>query len=177
MACCVTSTKPLSEPILESVNLNHRKNFQWNIKWNSNIFIQETAFENVICKTAVILSRPQCVIMNYFLSNYRKVDHACNQSEYPISWAIVQAVAVRWYANLSYINHKLIGLTHCSLVVPLSVIDLTLNVRGPSYLGLTRSLSWLLMPWLLTLPRHQHPWYWLCRICKSLSYLCHIDVE
>ena len=27
---------------------------------------------------------------------------------------------------------------------------LTLNVRGPSYLGLTRSISWLLMPWLLT---------------------------
>ena len=26
---------------------------------------------------------------------------------------------------------------------------LTLNVRGPSYLGLTRSISWLLMPWLL----------------------------
>ena len=24
---------------------------------------------------------------------------------------------------------------------------LILNVRGPSYLGLTRSISWLLMPW------------------------------
>ena len=45
---------------------------------------------------------------------------------------------------------------------------LTLNVRGPSYLGLTRSISWLLMPWLLTSPGHQQPWhYWLCRICKS----------
>ena len=31
---------------------------------------------------------------------------------------------------------------------------LTLNVRGPSYLGLTRSISWLLMPWLLTSPGH-----------------------
>ena len=35
---------------------------------------------------------------------------------------------------------------------------LTLNVRGPSYLGLTRSISWLLMPWLLTSPGHQQPW-------------------
>ena len=25
---------------------------------------------------------------------------------------------------------------------------LTLNVRGPSYLGLTKSILWLLMPWL-----------------------------
>ena len=62
-------------------------------------------------------------------------------------------------------------------------VDLTLNVRGPSYLGLTMSLSWLLMPWLLTSPGHQHPCYWLCRICKSYSYvrkdsnyLCHINV-
>ena len=61
---------------------------------------------------------------------------------------------------------------------------LTLNVRGPSYLGLTRSISWLLMSWLLTLPGHQQPWYWLCRICrpwsylrKDFMYLCHINVE
>ena len=51
------------------------------------------------------------------------------------------------------------------------------------YLGLTRSISWLLMPWLLTSPGHQQPWYWLCRICKSwfylrknFKYLCHIYV-
>ena len=48
---------------------------------------------------------------------------------------------------------------------------LTLKVRGPSYLGLTRSISWLLMPWLLTSPGHQQPWYWLNRICRSFSYL------
>ena len=45
---------------------------------------------------------------------------------------------------------------------------LTLNVRGPSYLGLTRSISWLLMPWLLTSPGHQQPWYWLYRMCRSM---------
>ena len=62
--------------------------------------------------------------------------------------------------------------------------DLTLNVRGPSYLDLTRSMSWLLMPWLLTSPGHQQLWYWLCRICSSRSYLgkdvkylCHINME
>ena len=47
---------------------------------------------------------------------------------------------------------------------------LTLNVRGPSYLGLTRSISWLLMPCLLTSPGHQQPWYWLCKIYKSWFY-------
>ena len=48
---------------------------------------------------------------------------------------------------------------------------LTLNVRGPSYFGLTRSISWLLMPWLLTSPGHQQPWYSLCIIGRFLSYL------
>ena len=38
-----------------------------------------------------------------------------------------------------------------------------LNMQGLSYLGLTRSISWLLMPWLLTSPGHQQPWYWLYR--------------
>ena len=63
-------------------------------------------------------------------------------------------------------------------------VMLTLNVRGLSYLGLTRSISWLLMLWLLTSPGHQQPWYWLCRICRSWSYLrkdfkylCYISVE
>ena len=40
---------------------------------------------------------------------------------------------------------------------PVTQGDLTLNVLGPSYLGLTRSISWLLMPWFLTSPGHQQP--------------------
>ena len=64
------------------------------------------------------------------------------------------------------------------------LLILTLNVRGPSYLGLTRSISRLLMSWLLTSPGHQQPWYWLWRMCKfwsylrkDVKYLCHINVE
>ena len=37
------------------------KKLQWNLKRNSNIFIEENAFEGVVCETAAILSRPQCV--------------------------------------------------------------------------------------------------------------------
>ena len=62
--------------------------------------------------------------------------------------------------------------------------NLTLDVWGPSYLGLTRSISWLLMPRLLASPGHQQPWYWLCKIGKSWSftrkdfnYLWHVSVE
>ena len=54
---------------------------------------------------------------------------------------------------------------------------LTLNVWGLSYLGLTRSTSWLLMPWLLVSPGHQQPWYWLYRMGRSLSCLRKISTS
>ena len=60
----------------------------------------------------------------------------------------------------------------------------TFSVRGPSYRGLISSILWLLMPWLLLLPGHQQPWYWLCEIGKSWYFLrkdanclCHVNVE
>ena len=58
-------------------------------------------------------------------------------------------------------------------MTPLSHSVLTLNVRGSSYLGLTRSISWLLMPWLLTSPGHQQPWYWLTvlNVCTSIGWI------
>ena len=53
-----------------------------------------------------------------------------------------------------------------------------------SYLGLTRSISWLLKPWLLSSPGHQQPCYWLCKLGRPMSYtrrdfnyLCHVIVE
>ena len=41
-----------------------RNKLQWNPEQNSYIFIQENAYENVVCQMAAILSRPQCVNNN-----------------------------------------------------------------------------------------------------------------
>ena len=99
-----------------------------------------------------------------------------------------------------YCNKHMIYIQHYSLISPIwnyyslglfpviqiyfnLWISLTLNVRGPSYLGLTRSISWLLMPWRLTPPGHQQPWYWrrigrfLSYLRKDFSYLRRINVE
>ena len=46
-------------------NSNIRYKLHWNLKWNSYIFIQENAFEYVVCKIAVILSRLQCVTLQW----------------------------------------------------------------------------------------------------------------
>ena len=38
-----------------------KNKLQWNLNWNSNIFIEENTFENVICEMLSISSRPECV--------------------------------------------------------------------------------------------------------------------
>ena len=43
------------------VNYNLKNKFQWNLKQDSHIFIQENTYENVVWKMAAILSLPQCV--------------------------------------------------------------------------------------------------------------------
>ena len=57
-------------------------------------------------------------------------------------------------------------------------------MNRPSDPGRTRSMLWLLMPWLLVSSGHQHPQYWLCRINTSLSstrrdfnYRHHLDIN
>ena len=44
-----------------SVNWTLGKWLQWNFNWNSYIFIEENALENVVCKMAAILFQLQCV--------------------------------------------------------------------------------------------------------------------
>ena len=42
-----------------------RNKLQWNFNHNSNIFIQENAFESVVWEMTAFLSRPQCVKCSY----------------------------------------------------------------------------------------------------------------
>ena len=64
-----------------------RNKFQWNYNQNSNIFVQENAFENVICKMAAIL--PQCQAVKQVLKATLTgllVDIFCWGSEAPTIW-------------------------------------------------------------------------------------------
>ena len=56
MACCLISTKQIPEPMLPYCN----NNLKSNCNQNTIISIDENAFENVVCKMAAILFRPQC---------------------------------------------------------------------------------------------------------------------
>ena len=61
MACRLVGAKPLSEPMWNIINWTLRNKVQWNFNRNSWSFIQENAFERVVCEMTAILSRPQCV--------------------------------------------------------------------------------------------------------------------
>ena len=61
MACRMVGVKPLSEPMWNMVNWTLWNKLQWIYNRNSYFFIQENKLEHVVCKTASIPSRPQCI--------------------------------------------------------------------------------------------------------------------
>ena len=56
MACRLFGAKPLSQPMLGYCQLNPQEQLQWNYNQNTEIFIEENAFENIVCEMAAILS-------------------------------------------------------------------------------------------------------------------------
>ena len=46
---------------------NTLQHVQWNFNRNYNIFIQEDAFESVVCEMAAILPQPQCINPAYLI--------------------------------------------------------------------------------------------------------------
>ena len=63
------------------VNSNLRNKLQWNIKRNSGIFIQENAFENVVCEMASI-----CLGLNVLISAYFVAHVGKQKLKLPRSW-------------------------------------------------------------------------------------------
>ena len=61
MACRLVGAKPYLNRCWNIVNWTLGNKLQWNYNRNSNIFIEENAFENVVCEMMFISSRPQCV--------------------------------------------------------------------------------------------------------------------
>ena len=85
-------------------------------------------------------------------------------------------------------NYPLILAERCQvyrkvLTSPAHVRSVTLLAQMREHCKRTRSIPFLLMPWLLASPGHQRQWYWLYRINGVLSsfikamYLRHLDAE
>ena len=60
IACCLIGPSHYLNQCWNIVNSHFRNKFQWNLKRNSCVFIQENVFENVVCEMVSILPRAQC---------------------------------------------------------------------------------------------------------------------
>ena len=97
-------------------------------------------------------------------------------------WSVVQRVLIKaliWHPFQSYLYYqewvngrtnkfpnKNDKTTWKTMVVP-NCSRLIFVALKPEYFGQTRSIPWMLMPWLFALPGHQQPRYWF-RINGSL---------
>ena len=59
------------------VNWTVRNKYRCNLNQNKNIFIQENAFENIVCEMTAILSRPQYVNLNLIWLQYLRMLPRC----------------------------------------------------------------------------------------------------
>ena len=130
------------------VNWTLRNKLQSNLNQNSKIFIQENAFESVVCETAAILSRPQYV----------------NGLEcWLTTWTQELGCRICIASILETSNHFV------------TKHNLNRYGTGPWYFREDQSIPWLLMPWLLLSP--SLPLYnadlretWISMIHLSVEY-------
>ena len=131
------------------VNWTLRNKLQWNLNRNSNIFIQENAFESVVCETASNLSRSQCVnvcnqlvtvlniIMNVALYNGRRnsVLNVPWQNVAYLSWCnyLLKYLDVgnSWWQKAVLAGWFPIFRILCLFQVPDRYLELQCNLHGP----------------------------------------------
>ena len=130
------------------VNLNLRNKLQWNLKRNSCIFIQENAFENVVCEMASILSRPQCVKI------LKRPSSLHVRERYILRWEILctfwRKLTLFWWicsgdcshSNQLLLFHKVFYLNCKSAHCPISLLVLTACTTTWLLLMCPPSLPW-----------------------------------
>ena len=116
MACRLVGAKPLSEPMMDIVYWTLRNKLQWNLNRNSNIFIQENAFKNVVWKMAAILFRFHCV-------NSCLMATIIHKSSLPLCVCI--AIHVRKYLMKSDTNHQSKIATCTKMLVVINIPAIT----------------------------------------------------
>ena len=136
-----------------TVNWTLENKLQWNSNQNTKIFIQGNAFENVVCETAVILSRGRWV----------KITAASPRGQWiKPSGGRTSLNTIETNLDMFQCSYNIIQNSQWDLVK--HSWELTLLVLKAEYSRIIMSIPWLMMPWLLA-----SPWYWTCRINRSLS--------
>ena len=109
MTCRLYGSKPLPEPMLLYCQLDHWEQTSVKYKSKYKAFIQENAFENVVCEMAVILSRGWWVLKLLEYAFAYNLCHVCRflvRKEIPLSclrhaclWQYIE-VRTEWHQFL-----------------------------------------------------------------------------
>ena len=155
MAWCWTCDKPLSEPMMAQFTDANMHNSA-SLSWHTEAWWT-------------------------WHTRIRKMTHCW------FRWYCVICLAPSHYLNQWWLicsRKCIVNVIMSTVQNGIHFVQATFNIRGLNNFGSTWSISWLLMPWLLASPGHQHPWYSPSRIGKLLSctrkdfnYLCHVNVE
>ena len=114
------------------IDLTLWNKFKWNFNQNTNIFLQENAFEYVVCKMSVILSQPQC-IKNVFV----KMSLVTMNSEQSLLIRCHHSQGACWITpKTDQWNISTLVLTHFDVVMPNGFVNL-----GHHWVG-----WWLVVP-------------------------------
>ena len=126
------------------VNWTLRNKLQWNFNRNSNIFIEENTFQNVVCEMSAILPRPQCV-------QHAVVHHLASMSYSTASWkcdALLMQSSGKFQSKFKHLHSR-----HALQKV---VSKMTAIWLGPKYVEInfhSRSLhSWCVSLQIFTKP-------------------------
>ena len=117
---------------------------------------------------------PTCGLASFAVVMFYKHHGELNDNETCLQyspWQHSACMEQKWRFDKLLYNHAFMIRNLLGSWPGEQLYNLTLHVLEPSYLGLTRLISWLLMPWRRKEPGHQQSWYWLCRISRFLSYL------
>ena len=126
------------------------------IKRNSYIFIQENAFENIVCEIAAILSRPRCVkdqgpriflkisrnVKNTLISRYGKSQKLLNIER---SRNVNECIWLQKCSQVKSLGHKSVFLLPVSVLVPVWLYQ-TIYLMTPTKHAVYDSMSILSLP-------------------------------
>ena len=117
------------------VNCTLRNKFQWNFNRYLYIFVQENAFENVVWKILAILSWPQCV-------------KAITQTSGDLGIGPLMIQNTKIFFLRKYVWKIALSTEWWPFCFGQRSLTFVVQIRQ-EYPTKTRSMPWLLMPWLL----------------------------
>ena len=160
MACRLTGTKPLSQPMLEYCKLNSGEEISKNkmqlISSKKMTLKMSSGKWRPFCLSLIMLRVSVCFS---FVSPFELPHHSKLYLQFlyrDSQYCIINPLRAKFLRENINIYLHFMSFLHTDKT---QVVEIPPWVRqGPAYS--TQSISWLLMSWRRKEPGHQQPWYW-----------------